>query len=164
MHNIFSHLLFASWECQEFCIPPCSRSLYVRIICLMLLGFAFASLCTTTIFCLLAATTLKLSGVGHVTLPTLGQVYFRWVLGQDWRGFVGVAWQEGPRAGETGHPKSPAEVWEWPAEWGDWRVFKIRVQKVCVTGRGKEKEVAGLWCCPHMSASSWARSCGCRCH
>lgn len=79
-------------------------------------------------------------------------------------------------------------LWEWPGRKGQWQekqdtqnylqrcgngllrrgltVFKIRVQKVwiCVTGRQKGKEVAGLWCCPHMSASSWARGCGSPCH
>lgn len=40
-----------------------------------------------------------------------------------------MVWQEGPRAGETGHPKSPTEVWEWPEK---------SAESVCVTGRGRK--------------------------
>lgn len=29
--------------------------------------------------------------------------------GTGLKGFVGVTWQEGPRTGERGHPKSPTE-------------------------------------------------------
>lgn len=70
--------------------------------------FCLCCLCTTTVFCLLAATALKVAGVGHITAQTWASV-LQAVFGTGLKGFCGSG-LAGRAKGR--HPKSRAEMLE----------------------------------------------------